>query len=237
MESLSDTEARMGMSGTRKDKSFQDPRICDIAGFFLSDHWPDRYTFDLSASVKIRNQQRIECQNQWRKTHGLPQLPLPQAKSTRVISSEASKITLIEWAENSATCDDAFKAKVSSLLNKPFSSAVFIQLLTTYATSVVPGTIGIEMSSVKDEDLTGVALTVRLIAGDPRQQGDDWGTCQSVVVGRRSIHGSFGSASRESVTDAKGWDDLSKAIGQAVSAAAETPYVVRVSLILNGKSD
>jgi hypothetical protein len=44
---LEDTEERAGMSGTWGGKSFDDPRICDLAAHVLSEQWPAKYQFDL----------------------------------------------------------------------------------------------------------------------------------------------------------------------------------------------
>src|SRR6185436_17716687 len=74
VKALDDLEERTGMSGSRGDKSFSDPRVCDFAGHFLAERWPERYVFDLSGLLKTREQQRIECQNVWRRAHGLETL-------------------------------------------------------------------------------------------------------------------------------------------------------------------
>jgi hypothetical protein len=66
---LKDTEQRTGMSGTRNGKSFSDPRICDMAAYFLSERWPDRYSFDLAGSLPDRDRQRLECLDTWSKAH------------------------------------------------------------------------------------------------------------------------------------------------------------------------
>src|SRR4029450_5426567 len=61
VKALNDKEERTGMSGSWGDKSFNDPRVCDFAGHFLAKRWPERYTFDLSGLLKVRDRQRIEC--------------------------------------------------------------------------------------------------------------------------------------------------------------------------------
>ncbi len=77
---LEDTERYTGMSLTRNDKSVSEPRICDMAAWYLSERWPARYSFDISKSLESRERQRIECINSWRKAHDLALLPVPQAK-------------------------------------------------------------------------------------------------------------------------------------------------------------
>ena len=48
---LADVEVT-SMSGTMGDKPLNNPRICDMAGLYLNKNWPDRYEFDLAASLK-----------------------------------------------------------------------------------------------------------------------------------------------------------------------------------------
>jgi hypothetical protein len=54
-----------------------DARLCDMAGGILAGQWPDKYTFDRSASFDTRDRQRIECINAWRKAHSIQELSLP----------------------------------------------------------------------------------------------------------------------------------------------------------------
>lgn len=95
---LEDTDERMGMSGWRNGKDFTDPRICDMAACLLAERWPQRYTFDLSASANARDRQRKEAANVWRVAHSLPAVPIPQSNATRIAKNEANKVTNIEWS-------------------------------------------------------------------------------------------------------------------------------------------
>jgi hypothetical protein len=63
---LDDTGRQLGDSGPRMGRHYRDVRICDMAGYYLDQLWPDRYHFDLSGSAEIRDQQRLECQKVWR---------------------------------------------------------------------------------------------------------------------------------------------------------------------------
>jgi hypothetical protein len=77
VQALTDTAERRGMSGTWGDKSFSDPRLCDVAGHLLSRLWKQPDAFDLSGTLRTRDRQRVELQNAWRKKQGLELLPLP----------------------------------------------------------------------------------------------------------------------------------------------------------------
>jgi hypothetical protein len=66
------------MGGSWDDKSFNDPRMCDLAAHMLWKRWPHRYFFDLNADEKERERQRIECLNVWRSRNSA-RLELPNA--------------------------------------------------------------------------------------------------------------------------------------------------------------
>ena len=72
---LQDAGQVMGETGSRMGKSYTDPRVCDMAGLYLNLLWPERYKFDLAASLTVRDSQRAVCQNTWRRAHNLLMLP------------------------------------------------------------------------------------------------------------------------------------------------------------------
>ena len=61
----SDTEERTGMSGSWGEKSFSDPRVCDMAGHMLWNHDPKQFDFDLSASTRQKDRQLLAIRNAW----------------------------------------------------------------------------------------------------------------------------------------------------------------------------
>jgi hypothetical protein len=72
VERLDDTEQPSGSSGPHIVRLYRerDARICDLAGYYLNKLWPSRYHFVYSylSSLKISDQERIECQNAWRQS-------------------------------------------------------------------------------------------------------------------------------------------------------------------------
>lgn len=92
---LDDTDKETGRSGTIDDKSYSDPRICDLAAHILRQREPSRYSFDLSASLGARNRSIIEIKNMWRKARGLDPLVLP-ARRTVVPVPKGQVSPLIE---------------------------------------------------------------------------------------------------------------------------------------------
>jgi len=78
--SLQDIDEHIAESIWRDGKHLDNPRVCDIAGYYLNQLWPKRYEFGQFAPLEIRERQRIICQNIWRLNHGQPALPLPTSK-------------------------------------------------------------------------------------------------------------------------------------------------------------
>jgi len=60
------------------EKSSYSSRLCDLAGHELAHRWPERYEFDIEASLSERDTQIVAMKNVWRQAHGLEALPLPQ---------------------------------------------------------------------------------------------------------------------------------------------------------------
>jgi hypothetical protein len=80
---LDDSRERTGMAGTWDDKSFSNPRLCDMTGHVLAKRLNEPTLFDLSGSLKTRDRQRIELKNLWLKKQGKPTLPIPEGKKIK----------------------------------------------------------------------------------------------------------------------------------------------------------
>jgi len=87
---LADTEEREGTSGSWDGKSLTDPRICDIAGRVLAQRLPEKYTFDLAATLWDRDRQHIAAINIWRKEHKQPLIMAPEPKRIEPLPPETA---------------------------------------------------------------------------------------------------------------------------------------------------
>ncbi|MGA2068723.1 MAG: hypothetical protein ABSG86_27390 [Thermoguttaceae bacterium] len=96
---LDDTEQREGMSGSWGDKSFQDPRVCDLAAHTLAERLPKKYDFDLSAALGERDRQRLLMVNVWRKGQNLPAIPLPKPKRIAPVTAATTDPLLAKLVE------------------------------------------------------------------------------------------------------------------------------------------
>lgn len=105
---LRDTQAREGMSGSWDEKSFTDPRVCDIAGHVLNMRWPEKYKFDLAENLYERDRQRIAMINVWRSEHKVEPLPLPKGKTVERLPRDVTepKLKAIELAPTDRVRND-----------------------------------------------------------------------------------------------------------------------------------
>lgn len=88
---LEDLEEQEGMSGSWNGKSYEDPRVCDMAGHVLNLQAPREFVFDLGADRFERDRQRIAIINAWRKEQGQPQLPTPRKSQIKRLPKEATQ--------------------------------------------------------------------------------------------------------------------------------------------------
>ena len=85
---LLDTEVRDGYSGTWGDRSFHDPRVCDMAALVMVERRPDEFTFDIEAERRERDRQRFAIVNDLRTRRDLPPLGIPQARKVGRIGAQ-----------------------------------------------------------------------------------------------------------------------------------------------------
>jgi hypothetical protein len=220
---LDDTEEHPGTTGLANMKTVYDPRICDMAAYFLAKRWPDRYVFDLSPSLSIRERQRVECLNVWRRAHNLPALPLP-APPHRVTPDQATVVTAIEWATNSAKPGTNFAASVEAFRGQPLDAKKLVAFLDGYGINPEPQASGIELKITKDEDLTGVMMKIRLLPGTLPRNPRLWDYGSWVIIDGKTIHhqgGGFIPASS---------GDFTEGVAKALAAKPETPFAIRFNL-------
>jgi hypothetical protein len=230
---LDDKGENFGMRTSFNGESVEDPRICDMAGNSLAERWPDRYRFELFSSLKMRERQRIECLNVWRRAHELPALPLPQPRTTKVAPKDATKVTTIEWAAESAKPDKVFEARIASLKDKPLRGSDLVSVFCDFVRKREPGAVGIEIKAIKDEDLTGVQVIVRLIPTPPVTTGQGWSRIERVSIANKNDlgGGSSGSSSPNSYSTPDEWSDFEEAVNKATSAKPEVPFKIEVRLV------
>jgi hypothetical protein len=236
VSALPDVDQKMGETGSIMGKNYTNPRIGDMAGFFLNQRWPERYPFDLSAPLKERDRQRLVCENTWRQLHNLPVLASPQLSTNHVAAAEATKVVAIEWEAGSAKPSDAFAARIEAMRGKLLSATNFTRVLGYYVTQPEPGTEGLTLSARKDNDSSGVVLKICLLPASAANYNPKFSITDNVTIADKVAYGISGGAKPgkedESFYGENGviWNDFIKAINTAINSSPETPFVISAKI-------
>jgi hypothetical protein len=235
IDALEDNRERTGRSGSFEEKSFSHPYVSDFAGHFLAERWPDRYTFDLSATSKTRERQRIECMNVWRKAHGLALAPLPEKSTLRLRPNDSTQVTRITWSSNSVALRPAFTGQFDALKNKPLRAETLVRLLANFAARPETNAIGLEINATRDKDLTGVQLAVTPLAGSAHADEEDWEASAQVLLAGKTLLDHSETRTLSSLTTPDGWEDFANALKQALASPPRTPFEFSVRLKSDAK--
>jgi hypothetical protein len=208
------------------------PGISDTAGDLLHQFWPERYAFNSSATFRIRERQRIECQNVWRQAHQLALLPLPTTTTFHVSTNEAVKVTDIVWEADSVKPTDAFAARVEAFKGKLLTATNYLKSLSEYAAQPESGTSGIVFNACRDNDLTGVTLFVCLLPGTPPKPNEGCHVEEDVILGQKYLNKSGGGGALIFyATDYRAWDYFSEAVSEAIASPPEIPFTIKFRLV------
>ena len=116
--------------------------------------------------------------------------------------------------------------------DQPLEPARIVGLLMRYLSTPELQAGGLEFRAIKDEDLTGVRLIVKLLAG--RTSASD-GVCkvaEHVTLGRKGLDGMSGVGGKDFYLQAGGWSALADAMTKAIAGAPETPFEIAVEIRL-----
>ncbi len=234
---LEDTTECFNTSFSRNGKGLSDPRICDLAAWFLSDRWPDRYSFDVGGPLETRNRQRLLSLNSWRTAHNLPAVPVSTPRSIterpKVARTNSTVVTSVEWSEDSAEPRPAFAARISAMKNQRLDARHFVEVLTSFAAHPEPNAMGLDLKALRAGDMTGVRLVARLIPGTPpRPDGSiGWDVSRYVKLGGKSIQGNTGGGRLDAYSAPGDWDDLARGIKKALASPPETPFKIGAKIV------
>ena len=93
--------------------------------------------------------------------------------------------------------------------------------------------MGLHLKAVRDADLTGVRLIVRLIPGTPPSPDGaiGWDVNRHVVLSGKSIQGNTGGGRLDAYSSPSDWDDLAAGIKRAVLSPPETPFEIGARIV------
>jgi hypothetical protein len=112
---LEDTEPTGNESGRWENVLFSDPCIADVAAQVLYQLDAKRFPFDLTAPPQDRDRQRVVLINAWRKTHKLPELPIPKPRIIARIADERLMPLLDRLQKARAAAREAAERDVAKL--------------------------------------------------------------------------------------------------------------------------
>jgi hypothetical protein len=230
---LEDTDEYQGFDAWENGMSVSDPRIYDVAEWLLAQRWPNRYVISLPGNPKARERRRIEFLNTWRAPHQLPTLPLPQPEHTPLAPAEAAKVTVVEWSPDSAKPTDSFAARIGGFKDKLLRAEELIALTTDFTHNAEPGVSGLIIKADKDEYLSGVSLTLTLLAR--QRTKTEWQWNDLVVVGTQTndIHG-IGRGWFSGIPPLDQGTDIVGVLQKAIDSPPETPF--EINLVIHPNS-
>jgi hypothetical protein len=79
VQELANTDRLWGSMGTW-GKLVGNPRLCDLAAYYLAELWKPGIEFDITSPLLTRDRYRIDLINTWRQRHDLSLLPVPPAQ-------------------------------------------------------------------------------------------------------------------------------------------------------------
>jgi beta-lactamase regulating signal transducer with metallopeptidase domain len=217
------------------DGTTYNPRVADEAGYYLNHIWPARYRFDPSGTLKTRDRQIIECQNVWRKNNGLPALPIPVDNRPPLAEADANQVTAINWAKDGIQPQPALAAQFDALKGKPLAIEPIVKIVRGYEMEPIAGTCRLETRIRRDEDLKGVTISLRLLAGNAQTTNAHWTEYQTGAIGTQRL-GSGGQGFDPQLYQAhpeRYVGALTMAVMEATAAPPTTPYYLIFDATLN----
>ena len=204
-----------------------DPRVGDTAAVFLHRFWPERYEFDASAPIEKRNQQRVVCQNVWRKAHGQTELPLPSSKRVKPTEAVMNKVSVVQWLPGSMKPSPGIAQCITNFTNANLSATNFAAVLSEFFNNPPLDASGLEIELERNPDFPGVKMFINLMPGHLLKKRESVLAIHSVSLAGAGL--SFGNheINREMYFMSPDWDGFISAVGEVFSAPAEKPFKVR----------
>ena len=227
---LDDTNQLARSFGLPSMRTIYDPRICDVAAFYLAERWSDRYVFNFSPSLSVRERQRVECLNVWRRAHNQPVLPSPPPPAHRVSPDQATVVTSINWADDSAKPSTNFVAGVNEFQGKPLDAKKLVAFLDSYGANPEQLAAGVELTITKDEDMTGVTMKIRLLRGYVPWNLQLWDFEKYIIIDGKTIYHTGGGSSVGQYFDAGSSGNFAEYVEKALAAGPETSFEIRFHL-------
>jgi hypothetical protein len=204
-----------------------DPSIGDDAARHLASLFPEKYKFNLKASLADRTAARLECQNCWRRSQGLP--PMEVHTRQQVANDERNKIVEITFADenlkNSATME-----AIKGLQGQTMQPEDLVRILCDFGSHLPPGVRGVKIRASRDSRPNGVSLKIWSALGKHPETWQDFEWYAGIEGAQGPVLGTCGSRSQQNVGDREEWASVLIAANKALAQPPETELVIRVGL-------
>ena len=229
---LNDRSARYGMSISRDDVTFRDPRVCDIALDALARRWPQRYAFKWSPTRIGRDTQTVAAANVWRTAHGLAALPLPGHPAHESAGREPNVVSSLKWIGGPPP------AGVSMAEGKPLTADALVETLILLHRKLPKGFAGFDFTAERAGDRRGFFVEIKWAAHHDinpggSSGGDGWSYHIDISLGDESLYEASGGASSDRRAAVAGYEDEKRALVKAFAADAGQPIVISFSTRLS----
>jgi hypothetical protein len=221
---LEDRAVRYGMSGSRNNVSFRNPRVCDMAALALAVKWPERYHFTWPPTRLERDPQIIQIQNVWRSAHGLEALPPPERPANSLAKEEPNVVALLKWTGGSPLAGTPIAE------GKALTPDTVIEMFVLLHRALPEGVAGFDFVAERAGDRRGFIVTVTWISQPSAPPSNGWSTSTDIELDDQSFYDSSGGYSATDYrTGASGFDEEKRALTKAFAGKADQSIAISYS--------
>lgn len=231
VHALEDRETLDGMTGGLGEFCFSSPRICDFALWALHEIDAKKFAFTPVAGRRQRDAERIAAANVLGQQFRKPLLPLPPPPGAPLPEKDALKIVSVQIEPDKGFEGTSLIKRALELRDSTFGPRTISSLLLSFANEPTSGMSGLRVEALRENDLTGVEIHLRVEPGDyPQKENEGWNTMHNGQIGNRNLSSSGGSRSRSTAGNADVWESFEDEIAEGLKSPPTTGFILVASL-------
>ena len=201
-----------------------DQRNCDIAATILAKIWPEKYKFDISTSLKNRENLCVECINAWRKGNGMEELSFPAPRPSADHPNKVNEVLFGDERPNPEA-----KLAANAMSGKILASEDFVDLFLKLIKSE-PEWIGeVRLQAIRYEDLAGVTIKIEIIRNETpfkNYQERKWRNINKVTSNQASLVNDGHAGNFEGFTTTGNYQSFKKGMEEALERSLSAPFSI-----------
>jgi len=134
------------------------------------------------------------------------------------------------FTEKSVKPDDGFRKSIEDLRAKPLTADAFMGVLYRVVGKLPPGTVGIRLEAVREDDGAGVRIHVTLLGPDHVSSGYPLGYHESVEIGGEYAGGGNGATDETFFHEEIVHEKFIAGIAKALEAPAKERFLISATL-------